>query len=72
MDEILLKKLAKRIKELRKEYDYTQDELSFLAKIGRSTLANIESAQNDVVLSKLNRLAKVFNMSLSEFLKFDE
>ena len=71
MDKVLLRKLAKRIKDLRKIHDLTQDELSFRAKIGRSTLGNIETAQNDVVLSKVNRIAKAFNMSLSDFLKFE-
>ena len=70
MDKALLEKLAKRIKELRKVHNYTQDELSYRAGIGRSTLGNIETAQNDVTLSKVGKIAKAFNMSLSEFLNF--
>ena len=70
MDKCLLEKLAKRIKELRKLNKITQDELSYRAKIGRSTLGNIETAQNDVTFSKVNRIAKAFNLSLSEFLNF--
>ena len=70
MDKCLLKKLAKRIKELRKANNYTQDELSFRAKIGRSTLGNIETAQNDITFTKVNKIAKAFNLSLSEFLNF--
>lgn len=70
MNKILLKKLAKRIKELRKENNFTQDELAFRAKIGRSTLGNIETAQNDVTFSKINQIAEAFNLSLSDFLNF--
>ncbi len=70
MDKILLKKLAKRIKELRKINNYTQDDLAHLAQIGRSTLGNIETAQNDLTFSKLNSIAKAFNMSLAEFIDF--
>lgn len=70
MDKELLNKLAKRIKELRKEYGYTQDELSFKAGIERSTLGNIETAQNDVTFTKINKIAKAFNLTLSEFLNF--
>ncbi len=70
MDKILLQKLANRIKELRKVYGYTQDDLSHLAQIGRSTLGNIETAQNDITFSKLNKIAKAFNLSLAEFLNF--
>lgn len=48
MDKVLLQKLANRIKELRKLHKYTQDDLADLAQIARSTLGNIETAQNDV------------------------
>ena len=70
MDKVLLEKLAKRIKELRKEYGYTQDDLSFKSGIERSTLGNIETVQNDITFSKVNKIASAFNLSLSEFLNF--
>ena len=44
MDKVLLNKLAVRIKELRKLHNFTQDELAYRARIGRSTLGNIETA----------------------------
>ena len=71
MDKALLEKLAKRIKELRKLNNFTQDELAFRAGIGRSTLGNIETAQNDVTFTKVNKIAKAFDLSLSEFLNFN-
>ena len=70
MDKVLLRKLAKRIKELRKQNNFSQDELSFRSNIARSTLGNIETATNDVVLSKLNKIATAFGISLSELLDF--
>lgn len=70
MDKQLLRNLAKRIKELRKTNDYTQDDLSAYSGIARSTLGNIETASNDVTLSKVNKIAQAFNISLSEFLNF--
>lgn len=70
MDKDLLRKLANRIKELRKIHKITQDELSYRAGIGRSTLGNIETAQNDITFTKINKIAKAFNISLSEFLNF--
>ncbi len=70
MDKSLLEKLAKRIKELRKKNGFTQDELAFRANVERSTLGNIETAQNDVTLTKVNQIAKAFDLTLSEFLKF--
>ena len=70
MDKCLLLKLAKRIKELRKIHKYTQDDLSALAGIGRSTLGNIETAQNDVTFTKIAKIAYAFNLSLADFLNF--
>ena len=70
MDKVLLQKLANRIKELRKLHKHTQDDLADLAQIARSTLGNIETAQNDVTFSKLNKIAKAFNLTLAEFLNF--
>lgn len=70
MNKLLLLKLATRIKELRKIHNFTQDDLAFKAGIDRSTLGNIETAQNDITFSKLNKIARAFNLSLSEFLNF--
>ncbi|MBO6086895.1 helix-turn-helix transcriptional regulator [bacterium] len=70
MDKSLLEKLAKRIKELRKLHKFTQDDLSFKTNIARSTLGNIETAQNDITFTKLNQIAEAFDMTLSEFLNF--
>lgn len=70
IDKSLLEKLAKRIKELRKKNGFTQDELAFRANIERSTLGNIETAQNDVTLTKVNQIAKAFDLTISDLLKF--
>jgi putative transcriptional regulator len=70
MDKCLLENLAKRIKELRKIHKMTQDDLSYKSGIARSTIGNIETAQNDVTLSKVNNISKAFEMTLSEFLNF--
>jgi transcriptional regulator with XRE-family HTH domain len=70
MDKELLQKLAIRIKELRRIHNYTQDDLADLSQIARSTLGNIETAQNDVTFSKLNKIAKAFGLTLAEFLSF--
>jgi len=70
VDKDLIKKLAKRIKELRKLKSYTQDDLSYISGVERSTLGNIETAKNDITLTKVNKIAKAFEMTLSEFLNF--
>lgn len=70
MDKPLLRKLAFRIKELRNQYGYSQDDLAALSDIARSTLGNIETASNDVTFSKLGKIAKAFGLTMSEFLNF--
>jgi len=70
MDKVLLQNLAKRIKELRTQSGFSQDDLSFHSGIARSTIGNIETAKNDITFTKLNKIAKAFKMSLSEFLNF--
>mgnify|MGYP005764450133 FL=1 len=70
MDKEFLQKFGKRIKDLRKIKGYTQDEFSFRANLSRSTLGNIETAQNDVTLSKVKQIADAFEISLSELFKF--
>ena len=70
MDKSLAEKLAKRVKELRKINKFTQDDLAYLSGIARSTIGNIETAQNDISFSKIYMLSKAFKLSLSEFLNF--
>ncbi len=70
MDKEFLQKFGKRIKDLRKIKGYTQDEFSFRANLSRSTLGNIETAQNDVTLSKVKQIADAFEISLSELFMF--
>ncbi len=72
MDKELLRKIAKRIKKLRKSKNYTQDDLSALSNIARSTIGNLETAQNDIVLSKLKKITDALEITLSEFFDFEE
>ena len=66
----MLKKLAKKIKELRKINGFSQDDLAVYSGIAPTTIGNLETAQNDIVLSKLNKIAKALKVSLSELLDF--
>ena len=70
MDKEFLQKFGKRIKDLRKIKGYTQDEFSFRANLSRSTLGNIETAQNDVTLSKVKQIADACEISPTELFMF--
>lgn len=70
MDKRLIKKLAQNIKKYRQLKNMTQDDLADAADLPRSTIGNIETAQNDIVLTKLNKIAKAFNITLAELVEF--
>ena len=60
---------AKRLRQLRKEYGYTQQKLSELANIEYKHIQRLESKRPcDIKLSTLEKLAKAFSLSLSELL----
>lgn len=57
-----------RLKQLRKEYNYTQAKLSEKLGYGSSTISNYESGKNQPSIKDLIKLAKVFNVSLDYLL----
>ena len=66
----ILKKLARQIIKYRKERELTQEELSAKTGISRSSIAMIETAQRDLTISKLSKISKALNITLSELLDF--
>jgi transcriptional regulator with XRE-family HTH domain len=59
--------LAKRIKQLRKERGFTQEELSQLLGMNTSYITQVEAKQQGLSLPMVYRLAKIFHLSLHEF-----
>ncbi len=71
MDTGIRVKFSKRIKQLRVEYNYTQQELSELADIEYKHIQRLESKKPcDVKLSTLEKLVKAFKISISTLLRF--
>ncbi|MBU4252392.1 MAG: helix-turn-helix transcriptional regulator [Candidatus Omnitrophica bacterium] len=71
METELRLKLATRIRELRKKHKYTQSELSELSDIDDKHIQLLESKKRcDVKLSTLAKLAKAFNITVSQLLHF--
>jgi len=66
------KKFGKRIKELRKEKDLTQEELSLEIGAGNSYISIVENAQRDIPLSKIQKISRALGVSLHEFFEFDK
>jgi len=60
------KRLGQRIKELRAQHKMTQEDLAFSAGVDRSYMGFIERGERNSTLAKLIKIAKSFNISLSE------
>ncbi len=70
-DKILTRKFGKRVALLRKNADFTQDELAFKANISSSYLSAIERGMTDTTISTAKRLSKALNINLSELFTFE-
>ncbi|MFH1421489.1 MAG: helix-turn-helix transcriptional regulator [Planctomycetota bacterium] len=63
-------RFSERLRKLRKEYGYTQQELAELAEIEYKHIQRLESKKPcDVKLSTIEKLAKAFKITLAELLK---
>lgn len=71
MDKYFVKKVGKNIKKYREMMGLTQVELAVDANMASSTIGMIETAQNDMTLSKINALAKALKIDAYMLLKFD-
>ncbi len=69
-DKILTRKFGERIVFLRKEANFTQEELAFKVNISPSYLSAIERGITDTTISTAKRLAKAFNIKLMELFDF--
>lgn len=58
-----LKMLGDRLSELRRDFGYTQEDLSLLLKINRSSISNYEQGINEPSLSTIVKLANLYNVS---------
>lgn len=70
MDKVFHRKFGQRVRFLRKERGMTQEQLSFEIDADNSYIANIENAHRDIPLSRLYKIAKALNISLSELFNF--
>lgn len=70
---ITRKKLGERIKMLREDFGYSQDELAKKIKVSRPAISQIESGTRDVNSTELANIAKVFDISVDALLEiYDE
>lgn len=63
MFDLDLKMMGDRLSELRRDLGYTQEDLSLLLKINRSSISNYEQGINEPSLSTIVKLANLYNVS---------
>lgn len=65
----ILIRFGDRVRELRKELDISQEELSDKAGFDRTYISGLERGRRNISLKNIQKLASFFNLSLSDFTK---
>ena len=68
---MIKEKLGKRISELRKRLNISQETLAEKLDITQKALSKIETGRNFLTAETLEKLLKVFNMTCSELFDFE-
>lgn len=69
-DKVLCRKFGKRLSDLRKDANITQEELAFQANISPSYLSAIEKGITDTTISTVKRLSKALDQDLITLFHF--
>ncbi len=62
--------LGKRLREIRKQFGYTQEKMAEIAGIEPQSISKIESGKNFPLLSNLEKIANKLNIELEEFFNY--
>lgn len=68
---MILKKLANRIKQLRKEAKISQEKLAELAGLDRTYINSIENGRRNISIINIEKICIAFGMSLADFFDSD-
>ena len=69
-DEEGLKKLAEKLKEVRKKQGFTQEELAYQSELTLSQIARIETMKINPTVSTMFRIARTLDVPVSELFDF--
>ena len=67
---MIKEKVGKRIKELRQQQGMSQEEFAFKCDLDITYITSLERGRRNVSLENLEKIAKAFNMTLSQFFDF--
>jgi transcriptional regulator with XRE-family HTH domain len=65
----ILVKFGDKVRQIRKEKDMSQEELSFKANLHRTYIGMIERAEKNITLINIEKIAKALNIEVSDLLK---
>lgn len=67
----ILLKFGNRVRELRKEKNLSQEELSYKADLHRTYIGMIERAEKNITLANIEKIANALGTSIDNLLKFN-
>ncbi|WP_457744989.1 helix-turn-helix domain-containing protein [Sulfurimonas sp.] len=65
----LLIKFGNRVKEIRKDNKFSQEELAYKANLHRTYIGMIERAEKNITLININKIANALNVSINELME---
>lgn len=68
----LMKIVGERLRNIRKEKGYSQDELAHLAELHFTYLGKIERAEKNVTIESLEKVTSALGISLEELFRYIE
>lgn len=69
-DNVFLKKIGNRIKELRAKSDLSQEKLAFDCELDRTYIGSVERGERNISIINLNKIAIALDVPLSDLLNF--
>jgi len=64
--------LKNKIKELRQQFDFTQQDLGDKVSVSRQTIISLENGKYNPSITLAYKIAKIFNLSIEEVFQFEE
>ena len=64
--------IAKNIKLIREKLSLMQKEVAIHIGVDKSTYSKIEKGTRDVTVAELNKMSKLFNLTVDEIINYDE
>ena len=63
--------IGKKLKNLREYNNFTQKYVADYLEVSQKTLSNIENAENDIYFSTIQKLSKLYNVTIHQILELN-